>query len=227
LKTLILVRHAKSGWKNDPAIEDFDRPLNRRGERDAPAMAARLAESGIKVDALLSSPACRALSTAEAFSRELNLPIQTDARIYEAGVAELQAAVRDLDDANRSVALFGHNPGISDFLRYLTEENFADLPTAGIAVIELPLKSWKHTFGGKGFLKNGLSPGNDNLGARQTEPNLRWADRFRFWCFQKAQRLEIILVVVIAALLLLLLVPFVMHQSINSSAMPQQGSATY
>jgi phosphohistidine phosphatase len=216
------VRHAQSDHKGDPSITDFDRPLNHRGRRDALAMARRLAESGLRVDALVGSPACRARSTAEAFASQFSLPVQTDARIYEAGINELQAVVRDLDDANSSVALFGHNPGISEFLRYLTEENYADLPTSGIAVIELPLRSWKHTFGGKGFLKTGLNPKGDNLGPRQIGPHLRWADRFRFWRFQKAQRLEIIIAVAIAALLLLLLIPFLMHQSIDSSALPNR-----
>lgn len=218
------MRHAKSDQKNDPAISDFDRPLNHRGVKDAAAMARQLAESGFRVDALVSSPAVRALSTAEAFAAQFNLPLRTDARIYEAGINELQAAVRDLDDANGSVALFGHNPGISEFLRYLTEENYADLPTSGIAVIELPLRSWRHTFGGKGFLKTGLISKGGNLGLRQMGPHLHWSDRFRFWRFQKAQRLEIVIAVVVAALLLLLSIPFLMHQSIDSAALPNRAT---
>jgi len=186
-------------------------------------MAARLADSGIKVDALVSSPACRALSTAEAFSRKLNLPVQTDARIYEAGVAELQAVTRELDDRLNSVALFGHNPGLSDFLRYLTEENYADLPTAGIAVIDLPLKSWRHTFEGKGVLKSSFCPKREDLGMKNA-PVIGWADRFRFWRFSGAHRLEMIIALAVGALLLAILVPVIMHQSIDDSAMPQQGS---
>lgn len=221
------MRHAKSDRKNDPSINDFDRPLSRRGERDAPVMAARLADSGIQVDALVSSPACRALSTAEVFSERLNLPVQTDKRIYEADVAALQAVVRDFDDRFNCVALFGHNPGLSDFLCYLTEENYAELPTAGIAVIELPLKSWKHVFGGKGLLKNSLCPNRDELGMQNSGPVLSLADRFRFWRFSRAHRLELIMALTAGIIILAFLVPVIMRQSTDSSVAPQEGSASY
>lgn len=226
MKTLILVRHAKSDRKGDPAIRDFDRPLNRRGERDAPAMAKRLAGSGIRVDALVSSPAVRALSTAEAFSERLGLPVRTDERIYEADVAALQVVARDFDDRLNRVALFGHNPGLSDFLRYLTEENYSDLPTAGIAVVELPLKSWKHVFAGKGALKSSLCPKRDELGMQNGGPVLSLADRFRFWRFSRAHRLELMMVLAAGIIILAVLVPVIMHQSTDASAMPQQGSVS-
>lgn len=218
------MRHAKSDRKGDPTIEDFDRPLSSRGAKDAPKMAERLAGSGTKVDALVSSPACRARSTAEAFSAQLHLPVQTDNRIYEAGIDELQAAVRDLDDANGSVALFGHNPGFSDFLRYLTEEPYADLPTAGIAVIELPLKSWKHTYAGKGFLKQFMAPKRTEIGLLQRNVPQKLSDRFRFWRFQRAQRLELIIAFAVGLLLLALLIPLIMRNSFDSAEVPGSGS---
>ena len=141
MKTLILVRHAKADNPNS-SMHDFDRTLSRCGGRDADVIAKRLAGSGVQADALISSPAVRALSTAEFFAAELRLPVQTDARIYEAGVSELLAVVRGLDDSHSTVVLVGHNPGISEFLRYLTDENYADLPTAGLVTVSLPLKSW-------------------------------------------------------------------------------------
>lgn len=158
MKTLILVRHAKSDHKHDPTIEDFDRPLNHRGKHDAPAMARRVKQTGVRVDALISSPAVRALSTAEDFAMELNVPIQTDKRIYAAGLRELLAVVRELDDRHGSVMLTGHNPGMSEFLHYLVGGSRVDLPTAAVAVIELPLESWRNISASKGVLKSISSP---------------------------------------------------------------------
>jgi phosphohistidine phosphatase len=223
MKTLILVRHAKSD-KSDPLLNDFDRPLNHRGERDTSAMAGRFAATSRRVDALISSPAVRALSTAEVFAGKLSLPVQADQRIYEAGVNELLAVVRGLDDHCSSVMLVGHNPGLSEFLRYLTDEKYADLPTASVAVVELPVKVWRHTFAGKGVLKSSLSPEKESLGFQHEGPVPRWTDRVRFWRFQRAYRLEIIAALVIGFLLLMLLVPLLMHRSVDESAMPQQGS---
>ena len=83
MKTLILVRHAESD-KGNPSLNDFDRPLNSHGERDARILAERMAGFGLRIDALISSPAVRELDTAEAFARKLSIPVQTDECIYEA-----------------------------------------------------------------------------------------------------------------------------------------------
>jgi len=157
LKTLVLVRHATSDH-GSPSIGDFDRPLNHRGKHDASAMARWFKKIGVQVDALISSLAVRALSTAEDFAMEINLPIQTDERIYDASVRELLAVVRELDDCHSSVMLTGHNPGLSELLHYLTGANCGNLPTAAVAVIELPLESWRNISAGKGVLKSISSP---------------------------------------------------------------------
>jgi phosphohistidine phosphatase len=172
MKTLILVRHAQSD-KSDPSLRDSDRPLTRHGESDASAMADRFAELGLRVDALISSPAVRALSTAEAFSKKLSLPVKTDARIYEAGVQELLETVRSFDSLHSTVMLVGHNPGLSEFLRYLTDENYADLPTSGIAVVDIPQKSWRHTVEGTGMLNSSLNPKDERFGVRPGGPAAR------------------------------------------------------
>lgn len=224
MKTLILVRHAKSD-KSDPALNDFDRSLNRRGSRDALAMAERFMDLGLRIDALISSPAVRAFSTAEAFAQKLFLPIQAEQRIYEAGVSELLAVVRGLDDPLSTVMLVGHNPGLSEFLRYLTDENFSDLPTTSIVVVDIPVKAWRHTFSGRGVLKSRLSPGNESIGVQRAGPALPWTGRFRLWRFENALRFEIILVLAGVILLLMLLIPLIMHHSVDNSAMPQQGSS--
>ena len=157
MKTLVLVRHAKADH-GDSSLDDFDRPLNYRGKHDASAMAAQFKKTGVRVDALISSPAVRALSTAEDFAMEINLPIQTDERIYEAGLRDLLAVVRELDDRHRSVMLTGHNPGMSELLHYLTGAGCVSLPTAAVAVIELPQESWQNIPVGKGVLKGISSP---------------------------------------------------------------------
>ena len=157
MKTLVLVRHAKADH-GSPSLDDFDRPLNYRGKHDASAMATQFKKTGVPVDALISSPAVRALSTAEDFAMEINLPIQTDERIYEAGLRELLAVVRELDDCHSAVMLTGHNPGMSELLHYLTGTTRVDLPTAAVAVIELPQESWRNTSPGEGLLKNISSP---------------------------------------------------------------------
>ena len=157
MKTLVLVRHAKADH-GDSSLDDFDRPLNYRGKHDASAMAAQFKKTGVRVDALISSPAVRALSTAEDFAMEINLPIQTDERIYEAGLRDLLAVVRELDDRLSSAMLTGHNPGMSELLHYLTGASCGNLPTAAVVVIELPQESWQNISAGKGVLKSLSSP---------------------------------------------------------------------
>ena len=215
------MRHAESD-KGNPSLNDFDRPLNSHGERDARILAERMAGSGLRIDALISSPAVRALATADAFSQKLSIPVQTDEHVYEAGVNELLALVRGIDERCSSVILVGHNPGVSQFLRYLTDEHYADLPTASIAVVEIPVRAWRHTFDGKGVLKSNASPGAEYLKFRSGVPIVGWVARFRFWRFQRAQRLEIIVTLSIVILLLLILVPLIMHLGGDTSAMPQQ-----
>lgn len=203
---------------------DFDCPLSLNGEREAVATAKMLSGLGSRVDLLVSSPAICAHSTAEALAAELHLPIQPDKRIYGAGADELLAVVRGFDDRHNLAALVGHDPGLSEFIRFLTDEKYADLTSSAAVIIDLPLKSWRHTFGGKGVLKKHFSPKGQELGFLHGGPQLRWTDRLRFWRFQRAQRLEIIMVLVIGLLLLAVLIPLVMHQSVDASAMPQQGS---
>lgn len=223
MKTLILVRHAKAD-KVDPALRDFDRPLGQNGERDARVMAERVAALGLRVDMLISSPAVRALSTADAFAKKLSLPVNPDTRIYEAGVKQLLDVVHGIDDHHGTVVLVGHNPGVSEFLRYLTDENFADLPTSGVAVIDLPLKSWRHTFDGKGILKDSINLNDKYLGIRSGAPVHDWKERYRLWQFEHAKQIFLVPIFVIALLIVLAVVGLVMHVSVDSSAMPQQGS---
>ena len=145
MKTLILVRHAKSS-RDDPAIDDFDRPLKKRGERDIPVMGRRLAARAGRPDGMVASPARRALETAVGLAKTLDYPperIATDRRIYEADAAALLDVVREMDPRWRSAVLVGHNPGLTDLAEALTGGRVENLPTCGLLAIECAAASWK------------------------------------------------------------------------------------
>lgn len=124
LHQLYLLRHAKSDWKQGVA-SDFDRPLSKRGQADAPRMAAWLARQDNIPTVTVSSPALRAYQTAMIFAEALNIPaknIQVDSRIYEASPKTLLEVVRALPEQAQSVLLVGHNPGLDCLLQILCRE---------------------------------------------------------------------------------------------------------
>ena len=144
MKQLLLIRHAKSDW-NNLALDDFDRPLNKRGNRDAPEMAERLLAGHMVPQLLVSSPALRALSTARHFAEVFNisdLDILTEQKIYEASVETLLQLINKFDNRNNFIALFGHNPGITNLVAYLCDANIYDMPTCALSLIEFPLEDW-------------------------------------------------------------------------------------
>jgi phosphohistidine phosphatase len=142
MKTLLLLRHAKSSW-DDPTVPDHDRPLNKRGKRDAPKMGRLLKEEGLIPDVLLSSTANRARKTAEAASRACDYEgtITFTDDLYAADVAEIIDVLKHVEGEPSRVLVIGHNPGFEDLVRHLTarEEEF---PTAALARIALPLNRW-------------------------------------------------------------------------------------
>ena len=126
MKTIYLVRHAKSSW-DDPFQDDFDRPLNERGRTDAPRMARRLKEKEIHPDLLLSSPAARAISTCKVIAETAGYhhnQIKTDSRLYHASEETLLQIVKKLSDEIDVVMIFAHNPGLTDFANRLLPEPF-------------------------------------------------------------------------------------------------------
>ncbi len=154
MRTLYITRHAKSSW-DDPRMDDFDRPLNERGERDAPFMARIFKERGEPVDLLVSSPAKRAITTARTFAQELGVAeasIQEDRSIYLATVNTLLQVVNRLPDAHKRVMLFGHNPGFSELAELLSEAGTGELPTCSTVRIDLPVDEWKEVSAGLGTL---------------------------------------------------------------------------
>ncbi len=151
MKTLYLCRHAKSSWA-DLGMSDFDRPLNERGKRNAPHMAKVFKERGEPVDAIVSSPANRARTTAGFFAKALAIGpdrYAEDRAIYHAERSRLMQVVQGLPAAYDRVILFGHNPGFSDLLEYLSGDGPRTMPTCGMARIDFALDDWeligKHT----------------------------------------------------------------------------------
>ena len=155
MKTLLLVRHAKSSW-DQPGLADFDRPLNERGKKDAPEMAKRVKEKGIKIDHLVSSPAKRAKKTARYFAEEFGFKkdeIHLVEELYGAGLPEFLRAVQTIGDKYDTVALFSHNPGITDFASSLTNVRVDDMPTCAVFALQIETDSWKNFAGAeKNFL---------------------------------------------------------------------------
>jgi phosphohistidine phosphatase len=144
METLLLIRHAKSSW-DDAGLSDFVRPLNDRGKKDAPLMADRLYERGIRIDAFISSPAKRAKKTAEQFAKqykkdEENIILKTE--LYMAGEETFYDVIEKLDDQFDCVAIFSHNPGITDFANSLTGARTDNIPTCGIFAVSVEAKKW-------------------------------------------------------------------------------------
>ena len=145
MKTLYLMRHAKSSWSFDD-LSDRERPLNDRGRDDAPRMGQALAARQLTLDLLVSSPAVRALSTAVLVARELNYlhdNIKVEPSIYEADLETLLAVVHALPNAADSVLLTGHNPTITDVANYLSPSPLSgEMPTAGILCLRFQAERW-------------------------------------------------------------------------------------
>jgi phosphohistidine phosphatase len=142
VKTLLILRHAKSSWDN-AHLSDHDRPLNARGKQDAPRVGEVLKEQGIVPDLIITSTAERALATAEAaaihsdYSHELKL----DRRLYHAPPSTYLAVLRELGQGPDRVMVVGHNPGLEDLISHLTDATEM-MPTAALAHVELPLNHW-------------------------------------------------------------------------------------
>jgi phosphohistidine phosphatase len=148
MKTLYVVRHAKSSWSS--GVADFDRPLNDRGKRDAPAMAKRLRKIDDKIRYFISSPANRALSTCRFFCEAFDIKekdIVTVDALYHASVETFKEVVNNLDDDFKRAVLFSHNPGITEFVNELTDEIRVDnMPTCAIFAVQADTKEWASLF---------------------------------------------------------------------------------
>ena len=145
MKTLFIVRHAKSSW-DDPSQSDFDRPLNERGKRDAPKMAKRLRDKKFEIEVFISSPAKRAKKTALYFMEEYDAKqkeLVLVNHLYEANTSAFFDAVKNIDNKYDHAALFSHNPGITAFVNSLTDQVIPEMPTCAIFGIKILTESWK------------------------------------------------------------------------------------
>jgi phosphohistidine phosphatase len=145
MKQLILVRHAKSDWST-PSLGDIDRPLNDRGKRDAPVMAHRLLDKKIKIDAFISSPAKRAKRTATIFAKEYKRDkneVILKEELYAASSETFYEVIKKVSDKQDTIAIFSHNPGITDFANSLTDSRIDNIPTCGIFAVKIDSKHWK------------------------------------------------------------------------------------
>jgi len=153
MKTIILVRHAKSSWK-DLSLDDFDRPLNKRGKKNAPFMGKKLKERHINPGLILSSSAKRARKTATAIAKAIGYPkkkIIFDDKMYHTGAWYLYEMVRRLDDDNETIMLFGHNPGFNDFADLLLKKNpVYNIVTSGVYCIRFNVDRWENVREGQG-----------------------------------------------------------------------------
>ena len=144
MKTLTLVRHAKSSWK-DRTLTDRERPLNKRGKNDAPVMGKRIADAGIRPSLIVSSPAVRAWTTAKVVAQALGYPLeflQREDGLYLASLDSWLDVVAAQDEGFNSLMLFGHNPGLTDFANYLSPSLTHNVPTAGVVCVNIDTDDW-------------------------------------------------------------------------------------
>jgi len=158
MKTLLLLRHAKSSWK-EIGMRDFDRPLNERGRRAAPLIGHYLHAQKLAPDLVLSSPAERARQTAALVieSAALAAPLRYDERIYEASVDQLLEVIAQTSDSTGTLLLVGHNPGMEELIQRLTGAS-ERMRTATLARIDLNTEEWSKVRAGAGRLAFAVSP---------------------------------------------------------------------
>ena len=142
MKTLYLVRHAKSDW-GDQSLADFDRPLNKRGKKDAPFMGKVLNKKGIVPDKIISSPAKRAKKTALEIAEKLNYhskQIIFEEKLYDASSKDILSIVKNINEKFVTAMIFGHNPGLTLLNNYISNKYIDNIPTSGIVALNLEVK---------------------------------------------------------------------------------------
>ena len=139
MKTLILVRHAKSDWPEN--TEDLDRPLAESGISDANKTADYLLRNNIKIDYFLASPARRTVETCTVFAKHYQNSFETADKLYHPSEKNFLSVIFSLDDKHEAVALFSHNNGISNFANSLSED-LIHFPTCGVAIFNIDCEQW-------------------------------------------------------------------------------------
>ena len=158
MKTLYVLRHAKSSW-DDPDLADFDRPLNTRGKTAASFMGDLMDRNDLVPDVILASPAVRAKTTAALVTAAAGFEakVEHEERIYEASPQSLRQVAAAIDDSFGSAMLVGHNPGMEGFIRFLTGR-LESMPTAALAVIDLDIENWDQIDAESGRLRKLFRP---------------------------------------------------------------------
>lgn len=144
MKTLTILRHAKSSW-DDQGLTDFDRPLNARGQRDAPDMGSRMKAADIRPSLIISSPAVRAWQTAKLVAAELNYPtefLQREPDLYHASTSRLFEVIARQDEGFNSIVVVGHNPGLTELANALVPGLTSNLPTSGYMSVLIDTETW-------------------------------------------------------------------------------------
>lgn len=144
MKTLYLVRHAKSSWKY-PNLDDFERPLNKRGRKSAPIMGKILKKLKVTPDLVMSSPANRAAMTARIVAAAINYPLENirySETMYEFSENALFHVVKQIDDTVNKAMVVGHNPALNGLANYVGDQPIGNIPTCGAICVELNISSW-------------------------------------------------------------------------------------
>ncbi len=154
MKSLYLIRHAKSSWDN-PGLNDLERPLNKRGKEAAPMMGKLLNKLGVRSDLIITSPAKRAKSTAKLIALETGFPesdILSSKLLYMADVNDFIKVIKNIGDKINELMIFSHNYGITDFANYISDSNIENIPTCGAVKIDFEFDSWNKIKKEKGKL---------------------------------------------------------------------------
>lgn len=145
MKTLVIIRHAKSSWA-EPEMDDFDRPLNEKGLRDAPLMAELLLKKNVTPDLIISSPANRAKTTSQTFAKILSYDKEIDFQegIYHSGSTFFRNELKNYSDDYDTIFAFGHNPDFTYLVSFFSGQQIGNLPTCGMVCIDFEIESWKN-----------------------------------------------------------------------------------
>ncbi|MGB3469002.1 MAG: histidine phosphatase family protein [Cyclobacteriaceae bacterium] len=160
MKKLYVIRHAKSSWK-DYTLDDWERPLNKRGKRNIPEMGEFLKQKKTYIELFISSHAVRALKTAKGIAKSLDYStksISITPDLYHAGTDDILEVLASVDDSISSVAIFGHNPGFTMFVNELTKSDIDNVPTCGVCAISVKVDNWQDIKEGCGILDYFMYP---------------------------------------------------------------------
>ena len=155
MKTLYLVRHAKSSWKY-PDLDDFERPLNKRGRKNAPFMGRILKKLKVAPDLVISSPANRAATTARIIADSIDYPLEKihyNETIYGSSEYDLVQVIRQVDNAVNQAMLVSHNPALTDLANTIADTAISNIPTCGVVGLNLNISSWVKIGEQRGKLK--------------------------------------------------------------------------